>query len=215
MEMELVAWIAAALVFSAFFMKTIVPLRWLGIASNVAFISYALLGLRYGVFAKVVPIFVLHAALLPVNIVRLREVKGAIRAVRGAMLPQASLDFLIPYMKRESVAQGRWLFRKGDPADRLLLLRSGRIKLDEVGGDLGPGTTFGEIGVFSTDGVRTASAYCVEDCELYSLTRDKAVELFYQDPRFGFFIVRALSRHILEGDGRSQAIARPGDRVAV
>ena len=38
------AWLAAALVFASFFMKTIVPLRSLAIASNLAFIGYALLG---------------------------------------------------------------------------------------------------------------------------------------------------------------------------
>jgi hypothetical protein len=38
-------WIAAVLVFSSFFMKTMIPLRIVAIASNAAFICYALLGL--------------------------------------------------------------------------------------------------------------------------------------------------------------------------
>jgi hypothetical protein len=59
------AWIAAFLVFSSFFMKTIVPLRIVAMVSNVAFILYALLGLAYGVFGRVYPILVLHSLLLP------------------------------------------------------------------------------------------------------------------------------------------------------
>jgi hypothetical protein len=54
-------WVAAVLVFSAFFMRTMIPLRIVAIASNVAFIAYALLGLRYGVFDRLYPILALHS----------------------------------------------------------------------------------------------------------------------------------------------------------
>lgn len=57
MIMELVAWVASALVFLAFFMKTMMPLRLVAIASNVAFVVYALFGLHYGIFEKVLPTF--------------------------------------------------------------------------------------------------------------------------------------------------------------
>ena len=73
MDMEIAAWIASALVFTTFFMKTMVALRIIAIASNVAFIAYALLGLRYGIFEKILPILVLHALLLPLNVFRLFE----------------------------------------------------------------------------------------------------------------------------------------------
>ena len=62
------AWLAAFLVFSSFFMKTIVPLRIVAMVSNVAFIVYGLLGLAYGAFGRVYPILVLHSCLLPLNI---------------------------------------------------------------------------------------------------------------------------------------------------
>jgi CRP/FNR family transcriptional regulator, cyclic AMP receptor protein len=67
MWLLIAGWISAALVFSTFFMKTMIPLRLIGIASNVAFMSYALLGLQYGVFGQLYPILVLHAGLLPLN----------------------------------------------------------------------------------------------------------------------------------------------------
>jgi CRP/FNR family cyclic AMP-dependent transcriptional regulator len=75
------AWVAALLVFAAFFMKTMIPLRLVAIASNVAFVAYALLGLRYGIFGRVYPILVLHAALLPLNVVRLAQIRKLIDAV--------------------------------------------------------------------------------------------------------------------------------------
>jgi CRP/FNR family transcriptional regulator, cyclic AMP receptor protein len=61
------------------------------------------------------------------------------------------------------------------------------------------GAVFGEVGIFSENEVRTSSAFSEEDSELYSLTSEKAVELFYQDPSFGFYIVRALARYVSEG----------------
>jgi CRP/FNR family transcriptional regulator, cyclic AMP receptor protein len=84
MLIVIAAWVAALLVFAAFFMKTMVPLRLVAIASNVAFVAYALLGLRYGVFGRVYPILVLHAALLPLNIVRLGQIRKLIDAVNEA-----------------------------------------------------------------------------------------------------------------------------------
>lgn len=199
MKMEIVAWVAAGLVFLSFFMKTIVPLRTLAIASNVVFICYALMGINFGIFDKVLPIFVLHIALLPLNVMRLRQVRNTIRSVQAMTREHASLDALIPYMKHESLKRGQLLFKKGDLADRLFVLKKGRVKLVEFDKTLEPGTVFGEVGIFSESAVRTSSALSDEDCELYSLTSEKAIELFYQDPRFGFSIVRALARYVSEG----------------
>lgn len=214
MEMQIVAWIAAGLVFASFFMKTIVPLRAVAIASNLAFIAYALLGIQFGVFDKVLPILALHVALLPLNIVRLREVKRSIRAVREVTRAHASLDFLVPFMTSQRFAAGDWLFRKGDGADRLFLLHAGRVRLTEIDKIIEPGAVFGEVGVFSDDALRTSSAQCLEDCELYTLTGGKAIELFYQDPRFGFFIVRALARYVSESTGEDRSARWSDPRVA-
>lgn len=198
MDMQIVAWLAALLVFVSFFMKTIVPLRSVAIASNVAFVAYALLGLQHGVFDKVLPILVLHLALLPLNIQRLWEVKRSIREVRSEAEAHASLDFLLPFMKREIHADGEWIFRKGDPADRLFLLKRGYIRLVELDKQLTPDSVFGELGVFAEHASRLASARCEGECEIFSLSGNKAVELFYQDPRFGFYIVRALARYVAD-----------------
>jgi len=199
MEMLIAAWVASALVFVSFFMKTIVPLRKMAIASNVAFICYALLGINFEIFDKVLPILVLHIALLILNILRMREIQNTIRAVQTMTRAHASLDALIPYMKRENMKRGQWLFKKGDLADRLYILKNGRIKLVEFDKALEAGAIFGEVGIFSENEVRTSSAFAEDDSELYSLTSERAVELFYQDPSFGFYIVRALARYVSEG----------------
>src|SRR5690348_3568766 len=98
------AWLAALLVFASFFMKTIVPLRAVAMASNVAFISYALLGLRYGVFGRVYPILVLHACLLPLNVVRLHQIKQLVAAVHNAT-DESVVRSLLPYMQTKVHAE--------------------------------------------------------------------------------------------------------------
>jgi CRP/FNR family cyclic AMP-dependent transcriptional regulator len=186
------AWIAAALVFASFFMKTMIPLRVVAITSNVAFIAYALLGIKYGIFGRVYPILVLHSALLPLNAIRLLQVKRLINAVNRASNSEA-LDSLIPYMTSERRRRGETLFRKGDLADRLYLIESGTVRFPELGEKLTAGALFGEVGLFAPQGIRSASAICDDDCRLHAIARDKALELYYQDPRFGFFLIRLIS----------------------
>src|SRR5262249_61600877 len=102
------------------------PLRVVAIGSNVAFISYALLGFRYGIFGRVYPILVLHSCLLPLNVVRLSQIKRLVAVVQSAT-DEDVLRALLPYMRSELHAEGTILFRQGDPADRLYLVQSGAV----------------------------------------------------------------------------------------
>src|SRR5215211_2998395 len=105
MAIVIAAWVAALLVFSSFFMKTMIPLRVVAVASNVAFMTYALLGLKYGIFGRVYPILVLHSSLLPLNLVRLYQIKRLIKAV-GRASSKEVFDSLLPYMGSETHRQG-------------------------------------------------------------------------------------------------------------
>ena len=193
--MTWMAWLAAALVFSSFFMRTIVPLRTLALASNLAFIAYGLLGLGHDIFAKVAPILVLHCALLPLNLQRLLEVTRSIKAARKAHGTGQSADFLTPFMQSSSCPAGTVLFRRGDRADKVYVLRSGTVHIADFDRTLHPGQLFGEIGVFNDSATRTGTAVCAEDCELACVASEKVLELFYQDQRFAFQIARQLSRY--------------------
>jgi len=63
---EVLGWIASGMVFATFCSREMVPLRMLAIGSNLAFAGY-------GFGAHLWPILVLHSAMLPINIVRLRQ----------------------------------------------------------------------------------------------------------------------------------------------
>jgi CRP/FNR family transcriptional regulator, cyclic AMP receptor protein len=137
------AWVAATLVFCTFFMKTMIPLRIVAIASNLAFITYALLGLHYGVFGRLYPILVLHSCLLPLNVLRLRELQRLIAAVRGSSDADA-LHALVPYMKGEEHPGGEVLFRAGDAPDKLYVIHSGHVDFPELRKRFSVGDVFGE-----------------------------------------------------------------------
>jgi CRP/FNR family cyclic AMP-dependent transcriptional regulator len=185
-------WVSAVLVFASFFMKTMIPLRTVAICSNISFITYALLGLKYGVFGRVYPILVLHAALLPLNLIRLRQLNALLRAVREASEDE-TIRSLVPYMRSETHAAGDILFHKGDPADRLYVIQHGRVLLPEIGRVMSDGEVFGEVGLFSPQNLRTASARCADDCRVHTITREKVLELYYQNPQFGFYLIRLMA----------------------
>jgi CRP/FNR family transcriptional regulator, cyclic AMP receptor protein len=200
-------WLAALLVFSSFFMKTIVPLRIVAMFSNVAFIVYASLGLAYGVFGRVYPILVLHSLLLPLNALRLRQLKALIRVVHEASDDEA-IHALIPFMTTEARSKGDILFRQGEPADRLYLLQRGRVGFSELDKHVSAGAVFGEVGLFAPNRARTLTAVCEEDCRLATISRDKVLELYYQNPKFGFFLIRLISGYV-PGDRSGDPAAMP------
>jgi CRP/FNR family cyclic AMP-dependent transcriptional regulator len=73
---DLVGYAAAGLVLATFSARSLIVLRVLAIASNVMFIAYA-------ASAQLLPVLILHALLVPINLLRLCQALGAGRARRG------------------------------------------------------------------------------------------------------------------------------------
>ena len=72
---DLVGYAAAGLVLATFSARSLIALRVLAIASNVLFIAYA-------AGAQLLPVLILHALLVPINLLRLCQALGAGRAQR-------------------------------------------------------------------------------------------------------------------------------------
>ena len=192
------SWAGAAVVLITFFVKTLTPLRLLAMLSNIIFVNYAiLLGLDNG-FDGIWSVIILHCTLFPLNAFRLYQMRCLIREVSEAATNNDIIKHLIPFMEKKSSTKDTVIFSKGDNAEKMFFLQNGNIKIPEIGKILEPGSIFGEVGIFSPNSKRSAGAICVSDCELYTINRDKMLELYYQNPAFGFFIVRILSDHIEE-----------------
>jgi hypothetical protein len=70
LHQDMCGYVASALVLATFSMRSMCSLRWIAIASNIAFILYA-------VIAHLQPILMLHGILLPLNVVRLMQLRKA------------------------------------------------------------------------------------------------------------------------------------------
>jgi len=182
-------WFSASLSLVTFSMKTMIPLRTAAICSNMASITYGLLlGLYPGV--------VLNSILLPFNIYRLIEMRRLIKQVSQAAQGDLSVDWLKPFMKKHTVKSGEVLFSRGDKADQLYFLVEGDIRLREIDKSLEPGHLFGEIAFFSPEGVRTNTAECASDATVLRIGESALKQLYFQNPKFGFYLVRLVSSRL-------------------
>ena len=188
---EGIGYLASLLVFCTFYMKTMIPLRCVAIASNVVFMTYGLTG-------RIYPVFVLHAVLLPLNLRRLRQMRTLIQRVREASGGNLSMEWLIPLMTRQKLEAGHVLFRMGDPASSMYLILEGTVRITELGVVLGPGALVGEMGVFAQDNRRTGTAVCENDVEVGAISDAKVMQLYYQNPAFGFYMFRLVLQRMLE-----------------
>jgi CRP/FNR family cyclic AMP-dependent transcriptional regulator len=179
--------LAAGLIIVSAFVKTMIPLRWLAVGANVGFMAY-------GALAPAPMVLALHAVLLPVNLVRVVQMLRLTQRVRTAAgeFDAASL-WLRPYMKKRRRKAGDVIFRAGDVADRLYLLVEGEVEIVERGRKLGPGRMFGEIAFFAPDRRRTSTARCATPCVLLSIGEPALRELYFQNPEFGFELVREIA----------------------
>jgi CRP-like cAMP-binding protein len=64
----------------------------------------------------------------------------------------------------------------------------------------------GELGFLSPKNRRTQTVECVEDSEVLTITYDKLLEMYFQNPDFGYYFLRLSSERLLENIARLEAI---------
>jgi cyclic nucleotide-binding protein len=188
---DMLGYVAAILVFVTFWMKTMVPLRILGIGSNLFFMAYGYLAAAY-------PPLLLHMILLPLNIVRLREMKLLVKQVEKAASSDLDMAWIKPFTLSRRMNTGDVLFNKGETANSLFFVVSGLCRLVESGIEIAPGTIVGEFGMISPDKTRSQTLQCVKPGELLEITYNQIKQLYYQNPTFGFFFLQLTSRRLFE-----------------
>ncbi len=186
---ELIGYAAAACVFVTFYMKTMVPLRIAGIVSNLLFIAYGYDLLAY-------PVLILHLVLLPLNIIRLRQMLNLIRQIEAATKGDANMNWVKPFSSVQNIRAGEVLFRQGDPALEMFFVVSGRLWVKERRVAIEAGEVFGELGLLDSDQARTASVECMESGQLLRISYDQVKQLYVQDPKFGFYFLHLVSKRL-------------------
>ena len=103
---NMLALVGATLYVVTLMVRTIVPLRIIGIISMVFFIAY-------GALAGAVATFLLYLLSLPINIIRLRQMLNLVKKARVSAQGDLSMDWLRPFMTPRKCKKGEVLFRQG------------------------------------------------------------------------------------------------------
>jgi CRP/FNR family cyclic AMP-dependent transcriptional regulator len=175
----------------SFLVKGMVHLRALAIVSNVCFIGY-------GVTESILPSLVLNGFLLPLNARRLWEIDRMSKEIARATQTSPVSEWLLPHMKRRAFKAGEALMRKGEPSNRLIYIAAGSVLLPEIGKRLGAGELLGEIGLFAPDRRCTQTVVGETAGELYEMTDEQIYQLYYQNPKLGFYLMRQVTERLLQ-----------------
>lgn len=188
---NILGYFASALVFATFWMKMPMRLRQVAIGSNVVFIAYGAVGHLY-------PIMLLHATLLPLNVVRLREIHRILAKIQRAATAEIPIEWLQPMSRERTLQAGEYLFRLGDNAEEFYYIVAGTVSLIDIGVALQPGDVSGFMGLLSPSSKRTMSARCETAVELLVMENRDFQKLYYQNPDFGMYLARMITRRFLE-----------------
>jgi CRP/FNR family cyclic AMP-dependent transcriptional regulator len=194
--------IGALLSIVAYTMRSMLPLRAVALASNACFLVYGFLEHQW-------PSILLNLIVIPLNFIRFREVRRLVREVATARSDAPLSELLLPHMSLRRVKAGEVLFQKGDVAHEMFYVHQGRVTVPELSADLGPGTLFGEIGIFAPESRRTQSAVCREDADLYAMTQADALQLYYQNPKLGFHLMRLVVERLMSDSARLRGSGDP------
>jgi cyclic nucleotide-binding protein len=192
------ALVAAAFYAATFLMPRMIPLRVFGILSALFFMAYGLLG-------GAITTFLMYLLLLPINALRLYQMLGLVKKARTAAEGDMSIEWLKSYMNLRKYKKGDVLFRKGQRADEMLLTVSGKFLVRELGIELPPGRIVGEIGFLTPQNKRTQSVECVEDGAVMTITYDRLLEIYFEQPDFGYYLLRLVGSRLMENNARLEA----------
>jgi len=175
--------------------RTIVPLRIIGIISNVFFIAY-------GALAGSMATFFLYLLSLPINAIRLRQMLTLVKKARVSAQGDLSMDWLRPFMNPRKYRKGDVLFHKNDPANEMFMTITGKFLVTEIGIELPPGRILGELGFVDPKNRRTQTVECSEDGDVLTITYEKLLELYFQNPEFGYYFLRLTTERLMQNISR-------------
>jgi CRP-like cAMP-binding protein len=178
-------------------MQTMVPLR---VANMAGCAFFATAGALSGSVAN----FLLYLLLLPINAVRLRQLLKLVKKAHNATQGDMSMEWLKPFMTERRYRRGDTLFGKGDAAAEMLLTVTGKFLVKEIGVEHPPGRIIGELGFLTPNNRRTMTIECIEDGQVLTITYERLLEIYFQNPQFGYYFLVLTSQRLLENNHRLQ-----------
>ena len=197
---ELIGIAAAGATLYAAHAKTMIPLRIAAVVGNLLAMGYSL---SHGTY----PTFLLNAALLPFNAVRLHSMRKLISDTDAAATGDLNVDWLLPYTRPKRFKPGEIMMARGEYATAAYYVVSGEVEIVELGQTYGKGNLLGEIGLFAPDGRRGWTIRCKTDVETARIDYDRFKELYFQNPEFGFHLLHLIVARLQENREASRAAA--------
>lgn len=196
---NVLALVGAIFLVATFVVRTIVPIRILTIVSIVFFLGSAVL-------AGSIPKFFLYLLALPINVIRLVQIRNLVKKARSSAQGTLSLGWLRPFMIPRSYQKGDVLFRKGDAATEMILTVTGKFLVTEINIEIPAERILGELGFLSPKNLRTQSVECIESGEVLTITYDKLLEIYFQNPEFGYYFLRLTSDRLIQNHARLEGL---------
>jgi CRP-like cAMP-binding protein len=119
------------------------------------------------------------------------------------------MEWLKPFSRSKAVSAGEVMFRKGDPAGEILFVLGGSFRAVEAGVTLEKGDLIGELGLITKGHTRTQTVVCEQDGALLLLTYDEVRQMYYQNPRFGFFLLELVAERLMRDAERTASSLPP------
>ena len=87
----------------------------------------------------------------------------------------------------------------------MFLITTGKFLVKEIGVELLPGRLMGELGFVTPNNKRTQTVECIEDGAVMTITYDRLLEVYFDNPDFGYFFLRLSSDRLLQNMARMEA----------
>jgi CRP-like cAMP-binding protein len=195
---NLFAVVGAVFFVATLLMQTMVPLR---VANMIGCAFFAM----FGALTANVSTFLLYLLLLPINAFRLRQMLKLVKKARHAAQGDMSMEWLKPFMTERRYRCGDTLFKIHDQANEMFLTVTGKFLVKEINVEIPPGRLMGELGFLTPNNQRTGTVECVEDGQVLTITYERLLEIYFQDPQFGYYFLVLTSQRLLENNARLQS----------
>jgi CRP/FNR family transcriptional regulator, cyclic AMP receptor protein len=191
--------IAAILVIISVMMKGMIKLRIMAIVSDAFEFAAAVISIS--------PISIVRYFItLPTNWLRLQEMLSLVKRSEKAATGDLSMEWMKHFMHLRKMKKGQVIFRRGDKADSMYMVATGRYRLVESGLEVAnEAQLVGEIGLLTPGNTRTQGFVCEEAGELYEISYEHVRELYFQNSEFGFYFLKLTSRRLLENIAHLEA----------
>jgi CRP-like cAMP-binding protein len=83
----------------------------------------------------------------------------------------------------------------------------------EIGIEIPPGRIMGELGFLSKNNRRTQTVECTENGEVLTITYDKLLEIYFQNPEFGYYFLRLSSDRLMQNIARLEGIIEENNKA--